>query len=671
MENITNRYATFQEKQKNLVNLLDRAEKITSSLDMENATDKLNKLKEKVSNDKFKVMVVGTFKNGKSTFINSFLGEDILPAYSLPCTAVINEVKYDKDKHSTLFVKEELPEKLPSELPQNVKAHFDKYNNHDIPPMNVPVEEIEDYVVIPMGKDPSEMLLESPYEKLELYWPLPLLENGVEIIDSPGLNEHATRTKVTMDYLSKADAILFVLNAQAICSQDEMNFIENSLYQQNFRSPFFIVNRFDIIRANEKDKMKEYAKAKLTKYSNNEIFFVSALKALEGKEDNDEKKLMQSGMVEFESKLADFLIKEKGRAKLEQPTDELESILQREALNKAIPKQEKALSISLDDVKMKLAKAKPALEGLRQKKEQLARSLNDRIVYGTKQFERIARDNIYNLKDMVSAWIEEYQLKTKLGLMSSDAEKKAAAKEVFNYISNKIEYQQQTWRNMVLKPAIDAAAKDIFGSIEGKLGELFSEIDQVNFSIYGNQVNTSTVPTWERVAGVLGGLAIGDIGMAASGGINGISSEMAKTLAIEFGAGFVLGFLGLFNPVTALALMAGAIFYNWNTGTTNMVTKFKENLRNEAMKQLEAKIPENAAMLHNRIENKFREYANNILSSVDIEINETENQVKAIIAEKEKGEAKVNERLKFLADTKEQINSLISDIDAFRGSVAS
>ena len=35
------------------------------------------------------------------------------------------------------------------------------------------------------------------------------IENGVEIIDSPGLNEHATRTKVTMDYLSKADAILF------------------------------------------------------------------------------------------------------------------------------------------------------------------------------------------------------------------------------------------------------------------------------------------------------------------------------------------------------------------------------------------------------------------------------------------------------------------------------
>jgi hypothetical protein len=67
-----------------------------------------------------------------------------------------------------------------------------------------------------MGEDPREMLLESPYEKVELFWPLELLKNGVEIIDSPGLNEHATRTKVTMDYLRRADAILMVLNAQAI-----------------------------------------------------------------------------------------------------------------------------------------------------------------------------------------------------------------------------------------------------------------------------------------------------------------------------------------------------------------------------------------------------------------------------------------------------------------------
>ena len=102
-----------------------------------------------------------------------------------------------------------------------------KYGSGVVPPLEISYNEIEDYVVIPMGEDPKEMLLESPYEKVELFWPLELLKEGVEIIDSPGLNEATTRTRVTMDYLSKADAILFVLSADRLCSQDEMEFIEN------------------------------------------------------------------------------------------------------------------------------------------------------------------------------------------------------------------------------------------------------------------------------------------------------------------------------------------------------------------------------------------------------------------------------------------------------------
>lgn len=49
-------------------------------------------LKKKLESDNFKVLVIGEFKNGKSTFINSLMGEKVLPAYATPCTAVINEV---------------------------------------------------------------------------------------------------------------------------------------------------------------------------------------------------------------------------------------------------------------------------------------------------------------------------------------------------------------------------------------------------------------------------------------------------------------------------------------------------------------------------------------------------------------------------------------------------
>ena len=247
MENTNFSYAEFKDKQERLGALIRESSECLKELSMVKYAENLTQLANKVSDDSFKIMVVGTFKNGKSTFINSLLGKDVLPAYAVPCTAVINEVKYGKES-AVLYFRNPLPKKLPSELPPAVENHINRNGKVNLPPITIPYKEIEDYVCIPMNKDFNEIALESPYEKLELFWPSNLLENGVEIIDSPGLNEHETRTKVTSEYLTKADAILFVLNAQAICSQEEMKFIENNLNSYGFTNPFFIVNRFDAIR---------------------------------------------------------------------------------------------------------------------------------------------------------------------------------------------------------------------------------------------------------------------------------------------------------------------------------------------------------------------------------------------------------------------------------------
>ena len=312
-------YAAFKEKQMELAGMLEDSSEVIASLNMNNYRDNLKRLGEKVHNDTFKIQIVGTFSNGKSTVINSLLGEEVLPAYALPCTAVINEIKYAREKKAILHFKNPMPEKIPTEISQKAQNHMQKYKGKPIEPMEIPYDEIEEYVVIPLGKDAKEWELESPYEKVELFWPLPLLENHVEIIDSPGLNEAETRTKVTLDYLSKADAILMVLNAEALCARDEMEFIENNLKQQGFEDPFFLVNRFDLIRDREKQRIKDFARLKLQDYTSNEIFYISALDALDGKIDGDAQKVDASGLPAFESTLSDFLTRQKGKAKLAQP----------------------------------------------------------------------------------------------------------------------------------------------------------------------------------------------------------------------------------------------------------------------------------------------------------------------------------------------------------------
>ena len=165
-----NRYQKYKKMQTDLAGMMASSAGLLEKLSINQYAAGLVNLEKKITAETFKIMVLGQFKTGKSTFINSFLGEEVLPAYATPCTAVINEVKYKSSKQAILFFKNPLPNKLPSSISPQVRTHIQKYSKN-VPPIEIPVDEIEDYVVIPMGKDQKEAVLESPYEKVELYWP--------------------------------------------------------------------------------------------------------------------------------------------------------------------------------------------------------------------------------------------------------------------------------------------------------------------------------------------------------------------------------------------------------------------------------------------------------------------------------------------------------------------
>ena len=90
----------FSVRQKELASIMQEVSQLVHDLDMGNGAQQLEQLKQKIASDSFKVMIMGNFKNGKSTFINAILGQEILPAYATPTTAIINEVKYGKTPSS-------------------------------------------------------------------------------------------------------------------------------------------------------------------------------------------------------------------------------------------------------------------------------------------------------------------------------------------------------------------------------------------------------------------------------------------------------------------------------------------------------------------------------------------------------------------------------------------
>lgn len=656
----------FREQKERLGSMLADSADVISELNMTSASDNLSKLSEKVNNDTFKIQVVGTFKNGKSTFINSLLGEAVLPAYSRPCTAVINEVKYGENKEAVLYFRNPLPDKIPDSISSKAMNHMKTHGMVNIPPLKIGYDEIKDYVCIPMGGDPQEMLLESPYEKVELFWPLDILKEGVEIIDSPGLDEAETRTRVTMDYLSKADAILFVLTADKLCSQAEMDFIENNLKDYGFTDPFFIVNRFDLIRDKEKNEIREFAKMKLSEFTTNEIFYVSAQDALDGEVEHDKALYEKSNMSEFTSILSDFLTKDKGKIKLSQPARELKRILNTEALYKIIPGQRTMLECSLDDVKARYEKAKPQLVTLKDKKKQIISSFLLLIEQSKQEFKRASNRNMLSMSEMIPVWINEFEPKSKFNVIPTKKKTTVVVSEISEFVTKKIQEQQSKWKKEVLQPLVEEKAQYIFKSAERDLTNLYNDIDSLNIQISGRRdVNPDNVPLWQRIAGAAGGILIGDLGLAFSGGVNGISKDLAKTAAFEVGAGAILYLIGALNPFTLVAILLAAIIHSWHAGVSTAMRNTKDLVSNEIVTQIVSTADESSSQLADSISEKLHEIANGISCAIDNEIKQTEQQVNGIIKEMEKGQSNINARKRILDACEDKIKGISSNLDIF------
>lgn len=664
-------YEQLKKKQLQLAGIANQAKAAAEVLNMSQYSENLSKMKDKIENDSFKIQIVGTFKNGKSTFINSFLGEEILPAYTLPCTAVINEVKYGSEKRAILHFRNPLPDVFPNEIPDKALNHMRKHNMHDIPPLEIPYDEIESYVVIPIGKEVEEAIKESPYEKVELFWPMDLLKNGVEIVDSPGLDEDEVRTKVTMDYLTKADAIIFLLRVDRLCGQKEMEFVQYSLKGNGFENPFFVISRFDMINSErEKQQIKTYTYSKLrdyTTFGENGFYFVSALNALEGKVNSDLQKYQSSGMPEFEKRLSQFLTKERGVAKLSQPAKELKRILGNEALDKIIPQQRALLETSLDEVKARYENVKPRLEDLQKKKEILKESIDTKISTALPEIKKCVLQNYSDLASSVRTWSREFVIKTKIGFIPKKDNISAATEEVTRYITEQIESNQLEWKNNTLTPLINDKISEIFGTVESDVKRLFDEIDSINLELSGNHdVNTENdVPTWQRVVGTVGGFVLGGPALAQSGNMFGIGKEFAKTLAIEVGAFALLSAFSLLNPVTMIGTVVVLIIRNFGKGESKVTEKIKDTVADEMIKQLNSQKDASVDKIVGEIDKELSQLSDTITSSVDIEINEVNNQVQEVIAEMEKGQANIDARKAELCECEQQVKQLISNTDDF------
>jgi GTPase SAR1 family protein len=662
-------YQDFQKKRTRLSEIIQRQQSIVRSLNMKAWEEVLDRLGDRVRADNFKVLVLGEFKRGKSTLINALLGAEILPAYAKPCTAIINEIKW-------------------GDTPKAILHYAPTADAVVQPPQEIPIDRLEEYVTIQAGDSGGND--GSVYEKLELFWSLELCRNGVEIIDSPGLNEHEIRQQVTMNYLLAVDAVLFVLSCEVLASQSELNAIDNTIRSMGHEDIFFACNRFNTIRAKERESIKQHGLAKLaprTKRGAERVFFINALGALEGRLAGDIAEVEKSGVPELERQLEEFLATEKGRLKLLRPAMEVKNIIHE--TRRIIPERELMLRTDITTLEQRYVAAQEPLQHLEILRQQIVNKIVNFRLEIKQSIDQKAR-NFYhkitdersgNYENKVYQWLQEYEIKQPVKFLSKDVlpwEMSAAiervVQELIECISSKLESEITAWQKFQLQPFLSQKLEELTLDLDAR-GEVFlAQVDELWLQVSGGShsdknINLDRVSPLSRILAAAGGYLLGDwisAGIGATLGLKEMLVNFMQQIALAALAVLLVGF----NPLILAPIMLGGglVHALVNVNATNdqiemaIAQKYTEHLRSS--------IPERVDEIADAISDRLMQLQNAMDRGLAQEIQSVREQVNSIVAEKQKGQSNVAQKLYQLAALARSLDAIDRDLDDLIHAVA-
>ncbi|HEY9199611.1 MAG TPA: dynamin family protein [Gammaproteobacteria bacterium] len=155
-------------------------------------------------------------------------------------------------------------------------------------------------------------------------FPHPLLEQGLVILDTPGLNALGNEPELTVNMLPAAQAVLFVLAADTGVTRSDLDMWEHHVHRNNSNSQHnkhlaIALNKIDTLWDDLHDHSTINASiegqrrkvAELLGVDGNRVFPVSAQKGLVGKVRSDDALLERSRLLELERFLAEEVLPNK------------------------------------------------------------------------------------------------------------------------------------------------------------------------------------------------------------------------------------------------------------------------------------------------------------------------------------------------------------------------
>lgn len=263
-------------------NSIDVADGV-KGLEMNLEQTKCNEQAKSVRDGLFKVAIIGTFSSGKSTVINALIGSMVLPVASGPCTGILTFIQFGENENfAEVYMKDEI------------------LNDGSVKPgdcLHMDITEFHDKFRYTLDdeKEFKEKGTVSRFAKVKyaiVYCSKSLIEGGVRIIDTPGLEDKTIATELALQIAQEAQAIIYITSEKGFTDSDK-EYIET-----NFRNcpnnVFFVINKFDRVKKEERETGIHRAKLIVTsvftdqngvneELLNRRVFAISALRALDSR----------------------------------------------------------------------------------------------------------------------------------------------------------------------------------------------------------------------------------------------------------------------------------------------------------------------------------------------------------------------------------------------------
>lgn len=456
----------------------------TEELNDAQIEQRLQQVLERLAEDKLNVAFVAEFSRGKSELINAIFfatyGKRLLPSSAGRTTMCPTELLYDKTKPGSIML---LP--IETRLSNVTTSEYKRYPD-EWQTIAFNINDNESMVAAFTEVSRTKMVSPEEAEKLGLFdsqsaddaltinkngqievpcwryavinFPHPLLEQGLVILDTPGLNAIGTEPELTLNMLPNAHAVLFILAADTGVTKSEIDiwrqYISGTRWKQKGR--LAVLNKIDGLwdeLKNEADIEREITKqvstsAELLGLEKNQIFPISAQKGLLAKVNNDEALLDRSRILALEKALSDELIPSKKDIVRDNTQNEVEDLMSNTQL---------ILDARLSGVRDQLVE----LRGLRGKNDDVVEHMMNKVKHDKENFEK-GLQRFQALRSVYSQHTNK--LFTVLGMVA---------------VKKHVHDTRQQMMAAIFTKALRSAMDQFFNELKDRLNASSTQIDEI------------------------------------------------------------------------------------------------------------------------------------------------------------------------------------------------